>query len=66
MGICDSFCGKNKENDMTINFNIDYSKILGKGPFGTVYLGTSKTTNEQVAIKMEKKKSYIFLYFKRN
>ena len=38
------------------SFNIDYSNILGKGPFGTVYLGNNRFTNEKVAIKIELKK----------
>ena len=35
------------------SFNIDYSNILGKGPFGIVYSGNNKFTNEKVAVKME-------------
>ena len=42
------------------SFNIDYSNILGKGPFGTVYLGNNKFTNEKVAVKMELKKQSFF------
>ena len=38
------------------SFNIDYSNILGKGPFGTVYLGNNRFTEEKVAVKMELKK----------
>ena len=38
------------------SFNIDYSNILGKGPFGTVYLGNNRFTDEKVAVKMELKK----------
>ena len=42
------------------SFNIDYSNILGKGPFGTVYLGNNKFTNEKVAVKIELKKQNFF------
>ena len=38
------------------SFNIDYSNILGKGPFGTVYLGNNRFTDEKVAVKIELKK----------
>ena len=37
------------------SFDIYYLYILGKGQFGTVYLGNNKFTNEKVAIKMELK-----------
>ncbi len=35
------------------NYIIDSKTVLGKGSFGKIYLGTIKTTGEEVAIKLE-------------
>ena len=42
-------------------FHIDYSNIIGKGPFATVYLGVDSYTGQKVAVKMEPKKIIYFL-----
>ena len=41
-------------------FHIDYSNIIGKGPFATVYLGVDSYTGQKVAVKMEPKKNSLF------
>ena len=42
------------------HFQIYYSNIIGKGPFGTIYLGIDNYTNQEVAIKMEPKNNSLF------
>ena len=42
-------------------FHIDYSNIIGKGPFATVYLGVDSYTGQKVAVKMEPKKIVYFV-----
>ena len=37
------------------NYTIDYSRLIGKGAFGQIYLGTDKKTQKSVAVKVEKK-----------
>ena len=37
------------------NYTIDYSRLIGKGAFGQIYLGTDKKTQKGVAVKVEKK-----------
>ena len=51
---------KDIQNPDFNSFNIDYSNILGKGPFGTVYLGINKFSYEKVAVKIELKKQSFF------
>ena len=47
----------NEFNEKSImdNYTIDYSKLIGKGAFGLIYLGTDKKTQESLAVKVEKK-----------
>ena len=48
---------KKKFNDKSRmdNYTIDYSRLIGKGAFGQIYLGTDKKTQKSVAVKVEKK-----------
>ena len=48
---------KKKFNDKSRmdNYTIDYSRLIGKGAFGQIYLGTDKKTQKSVALKIEKK-----------
>jgi casein kinase 1 len=39
------------------NYIIDPKTVLGKGSFGKIYLGTIKTTGEEVAMKLESAKT---------
>jgi serine/threonine protein kinase len=45
-------------------YDIYLSKTLGKGSFGSVYVGTQLSTGDQVAVKvLSKDSSIINLYF---
>jgi casein kinase 1 len=44
------------ENDMSFEnnkFSVDSKKLLGKGSFGSIFVGKNNQTNEEVAIKLE-------------
>ena len=43
---------ENKEN-LLDNYMFNKNKLLGKGSFGSIYIGTNKKTGEEVAIKVE-------------
>jgi len=49
---CEEKKEENKEN-LLDNYMFNKNKLLGKGSFGSIYIGTNKKTGEEVAIKVE-------------
>ncbi len=47
------------------NYNFSLRAILGKGSYGTVYLGRHDKTNEMVAIKVIDRRTLVNDYFKK-
>ena len=50
--VCEEKKEENKEN-LLDNYMFNKNKLLGKGSFGSIYIGTNKKTGEEVAIKVE-------------